>query len=35
VSFAHLETVSGDAGLPKSSRDQIRLRIYYRLRRAD
>ena len=35
VSFAHLETVSGNAGLPKASRDQIRLRIYYRLRRAD
>jgi hypothetical protein len=35
VSFAHLETVSGGAGLPKASRDQIQLRIYYRLRRAD
>jgi hypothetical protein len=35
VSFAHLETVTGDAGLPKASRDQIQLRIYYRLRRAD
>ena len=35
VSFAHLETVSGDAAIPKASRDQIQLRIYYRLRRAD
>ena len=35
VSFAHLETITGDAGLPKASRDQIQLRIYYRLRRAD
>ena len=35
VSFVHLETVTGDAGLPKASRDQIQLRIYYRLRRAD
>lgn len=35
VSFAHLETISGDAGLPKVSRDQIQLRFFYRLRRAD
>jgi hypothetical protein len=35
VSFSHLETVTGDAGLPKASRDQIQLRFYYRLRRAD
>ena len=35
VSFTHLETVSGSAGLAKASRDQIQLRIYYRLRRAD
>jgi len=35
VSFAHLQTVTGDAGLPKASRDQIQLRVYYRLRRPD
>jgi len=35
VSFAHLETVTGGAGLPKASRDQVQLRVYYRLRRAD
>jgi hypothetical protein len=35
VSFSHLETVSGTAGLPKSTRDQIQVRLYYRLRRAD
>ena len=35
VSLAHLETVSGSAGLPKASRDQIQVRLYYRLRRAD
>lgn len=35
ISFAHLETVTGDPGLPKASRDQIQLRIYYRLRRAE
>ncbi|HEX5971730.1 MAG TPA: hypothetical protein VFY85_07380 [Gemmatimonadaceae bacterium] len=35
VSFVHLETVTGAAGLPKASRDQIQLRIFYRLRRAD
>jgi hypothetical protein len=35
VGFAHLETVTGDPGLPKASRDQIQLRIYYRLRRAE
>jgi len=35
VSFTHLETISGSAGLAKASRDQIQLRIYYRLRRAD
>jgi hypothetical protein len=31
VSFVHLETISGDAGLPKSMRDQIQFRFYYRL----
>ncbi len=35
ISFTHLETVSGDNGLPKASRDQIQLRFYYRLLRAD
>jgi hypothetical protein len=35
VSFTHLETVTGDAGLPKASRDQIQLRFYYRLLRAE
>jgi hypothetical protein len=35
ISFSHLETVRGDPGLPKVSRDQIQLRIYYRLLRAD
>jgi hypothetical protein len=35
VSFGHLETVSGSATLAKSSRDQIQVRLYYRLRRAD
>lgn len=35
VSFAHLESVTGSPGVPKASRDQIQLRIYYRLRRAD
>jgi hypothetical protein len=35
ISFSHLETVRGGAGLPKASRDQIQLRIYYRLLRAD
>lgn len=35
VSLAHLETVSGTAGVPKASRDQIQVRLYYRLRRAD
>lgn len=32
VSFAHLTTVSGDPGVPKLSREQIRVSIYYRLR---
>lgn len=35
VSFSHLETVAGDAGLPKASRDQIQVRFYYRLLRAE
>ena len=33
VSFSHLQTVTGDAGLPKSSRDQVQVRLYYRLLR--
>ena len=35
VSFSHLETLAGDAGVPKASRDQIQLRFYYRLLRAE
>ena len=35
LSFTHLETLHASGGLvPKYSRDQIELRIYYRLRRA-
>jgi len=33
VSYRHLETITGDAGAPKLFRDQIQLRIYYRIRR--
>jgi hypothetical protein len=33
VSYRHLETISGDAGAPKIFRDQIQLRLYYRIRR--
>jgi hypothetical protein len=32
VSYRHLETITGDAGAPKQFRDQIQLRIYYRIR---
>jgi hypothetical protein len=31
VSYRHLETITGDPGAPKLFRDQIQLRIYYRL----
>lgn len=31
VSYRHLETVTGDATAPKLFRDQIQLRIYYRI----
>jgi hypothetical protein len=31
--FTHLEAITGDAGRPRFFRDQIELRIYYRLRR--
>lgn len=31
--FTHLEALTGDAGRPKLSRDQIEVRLYYRLRR--
>jgi hypothetical protein len=31
VSFTHLTTVSGDAGVPRISRDQIQLRVFYQL----
>jgi hypothetical protein len=33
VSYRHLETITGDAGAPKILRDQIQLRLYYRIRR--
>lgn len=33
VSFARLSTISGDAGLPRQSRDQIEVRLFYRLLR--
>lgn len=33
VSYRHLETITGDAGAPKLFRDQLQLRIYYRIRR--
>ena len=33
VSYRHLETIGGDPGAPKSFRDQIEMRIYYRIRR--
>jgi hypothetical protein len=32
VSFSHLETISGDAGVAKVSRDQIQVRLFLRLR---
>jgi hypothetical protein len=32
VSYRHLETITGDAGAPKQFRDQIQLRLYYRIR---
>jgi hypothetical protein len=31
VSYRHLETITGDANAPKLFRDQIQLRIYYRI----
>lgn len=31
VSFTHLTTVTGDPGVPKLSRDQIQLRLFYQL----
>jgi hypothetical protein len=33
VSFRHFETITGDPGTPKLFRDQIQMRIYYRVRR--
>jgi len=33
VSYRHLETITGDAGAPKIFRDQIQLRLFYRVRR--
>jgi hypothetical protein len=32
LSFRHLETIIGDAGAPKQFRDQIQMRLYYRIR---
>ena len=32
VIYRHLETITGDAGAPKIFRDQIQLRLYYRIR---
>jgi hypothetical protein len=32
VSFTHLTTITGDPGLPRVSRDQVQVRLYYRLR---
>jgi hypothetical protein len=32
LSFRHLETITGDAGAPKQFREQIQLRLYYRIR---
>ncbi|HEY2065232.1 MAG TPA: hypothetical protein VGG84_04695 [Gemmatimonadaceae bacterium] len=34
VSITHLETVTGGLALPKDTRDQIQVRIFYQLRRA-
>jgi len=33
VSYRHLETVTGDVSAPKVFRDQLQLRVYYRVRR--
>jgi hypothetical protein len=33
LSYRHLETISGDPGAPKAFRDQLEMRIYYRIRR--
>ena len=30
VSFTHLETITGDPGVPALTRDQIQLRVFYR-----
>ena len=32
VSFSHLETITGDSGVPALSRDQIQVRLYFGLR---
>jgi hypothetical protein len=32
LSFTHLTTITGDPGVPRISRDQIQMRLYYRLR---
>ena len=33
VSYRHLETITGEGGPAKQFRDQLQLRIYYRVRR--
>ena len=34
VSYSHIETFSGSSGMvPRAGRDQIQLRLYYRVRR--
>jgi hypothetical protein len=31
VSYTHLETITGDPGLPKLTRDQVQLRLFFRM----
>jgi hypothetical protein len=33
ISFSHLETITGSAGVPKAFREQIQMRLYYQLLR--
>jgi hypothetical protein len=33
VSFTHLETITGDAGVPKLQRDQVQVRLFLRIRK--
>ncbi len=32
VSFTHLQTITGDAGVPRLQRDQVQMRLYFRVR---